>query len=268
MQRLQAPFGWIGGKSQLADDIVDMMPEHRLYVEVFGGALNVLYRKRAPMSPKKAEVVNDINGELVNLHRSIRTNPQSLSMCLSRLLVSREIFDDIVHKRIKPTNNIERAAFYYYSLTQSFGSKGCNFAMSAKSGRPKDLHKNFHVWTRRLRYVTIENMSFEKLILTYDSPDTFFYCDPPYVDTESYYQNTGGFGKAEHRLLADLLHNIKGKFLLSYNDCDLVRELYSDFVISSSREIDYTLGGGHNKKAVREVFVSNYSGESVKGVLF
>lgn len=268
MQRLQAPFAWIGGKSQLADDIIDMMPEHRLYVEVFGGALNVLYRKKAPISPKKAEVVNDINGELVNLHRSIRTNPQSLSMYLSRLLVSRDIFDDIVHKRIKPTNNIERAAFYYYSLTQSFGSKGTNFAMSAKNGRPKDLHKNFHIWTRRLRYVTIENMSFEKLILTYDAPDAFFYCDPPYVDTESYYQNTGGFSEVEHRLLADILHNIKGKFLLSYNDCDLVRELYSDMVIRSSREIDYTLGGGHQKKSVREVFISNYSEESVKGVLF
>lgn len=268
MQRLQAPFGWIGGKSQLADDIIDMMPEHRLYVEVFGGALNVLYRKRAPMSPKKAEVVNDVNGELVNLHRSIRTNPQSLSMYLSRLLVSRDIFDDIVHKRIKPTNNIERAAFYYYSLTQSFGAKGTNFAMSAKNGRPKDLQKNFHVWTRRLRYVTIENMSFEKLILTYDAPDAFFYCDPPYVDTESYYQNTGGFGEVEHRLLADMLHNIKGKYLLSYNDCDLVRELYSDMVIRSSREIDYTLGGGHQKKSVCEVFISNYTDESVKGVLF
>ena len=266
MQRLQAPFGWIGGKSQLADDIVGMMPEHRLYVEVFGGALNILYRKRAPISPKKAEVVNDINGELVNLHRSIRTNPQSLSMYLSQLLVSRELFNDIVTGRMKPRNNIERAAFYYYSLTHSFGSKGANFAMFAKNGRPKDLHKNFYVWSRRLRYVTIENMSFEKLILTYDSPDTFFYCDPPYVDTESYYQNTGGFGVTEHRLLSDLLHNIQGKFLLSYNDCDLVRELYSDMVIRSSREIDYTLGGKHQIKTVREVFVSNYAEVEAMGL--
>lgn len=65
-----------------------------------------------------------------------------------------------------------------------------------------------------------------------------------------------------------MLHNIKGKFLLSYYDCALVRELYSDMVIRSSREIDYTLGGGHQKKSVREVFVSNYSEESVKWVSF
>ncbi len=62
MQHLKAPFAWIGGKSKLAEDIVAMFPEHRLYVEVFGGALNVLYRK--PHSIKQAEVVNDINSEI------------------------------------------------------------------------------------------------------------------------------------------------------------------------------------------------------------
>jgi DNA adenine methylase len=81
MKYLKAPFAWIGGKSKLADDIVALFPDHRLYVEVFGGALNVLYRKQC--TSKQAEVVNDINSELVNLHRIIRTNPQSLSMHLN-----------------------------------------------------------------------------------------------------------------------------------------------------------------------------------------
>ena len=109
---LKAPFAWIGGKSKLADDIVALFPDHRLYVEVFGGALNVLYRK--PCAIKQAEVINDINGELINLHRAIRTNPQSLSMYLSTLLISRELFADILSGRMKPRNNIERAAFYFY----------------------------------------------------------------------------------------------------------------------------------------------------------
>ena len=258
MQRLKAPFAWIGGKSKLADDIVAMFPEHRLYVEVFGGALNVLYRKPSPTSSRQAEVVNDINGELINLHRIIRTNPQSLSTCLNRLPISREVFADILSGRMKPTNNIERAAFYYYLLTQSFGAKGTTFAMSAKSRRPKDIYKDFGQWSRRLKFVTIENMSFDRLIRTYDSDDAFFYCDPPYVSTESYYQHTGGFGELDHRQLSELLHGIKGKFLLSYNDCDLVRELYADMNILSSKPIDYTLRRAHRKKEVREVFISNY----------
>lgn len=257
MQRLKAPFAWIGGKSKLADDIVAMFPEHRLYVEVFGGALNVLYRK--PCTTKQAEVVNDINGELINLHRAIRTNPQSLSMYLSTLLISRELFADIRFGRMKPRNNIERAAQYYYLLSQSFGSKGTTFAMNAKSGRrPKDIYKDFGQWSNRLKFVTIENMSFDKLIATYDKEDAFFYCDPPYVSTEKYYQHTGGFGEEEHRKLSELLHSIKGKFLLSYNDCELVRELYADMKITSTKEINYTLRGAGSKKAVREVFISNY----------
>lgn len=256
MKNLKAPFGWVGGKSKLAEDIVALMPEHRLYVEVFGGALNVLYKK-AITKGKQAEVVNDINCELVNLHRIIRSNPHSLSFYLNQMLISRELFNDILHGKIKPKNNIERAAHYYYLLTQSFGAKGTNFAMNAKSRRPKDIYKEFTTWSKRLKFVTIENMSFEKLIKTYDNDDAFFYCDPPYVSTESYYKHTGGFGVNEHKLLSELLHNIKGKFLISYNDCELVRELYSDFKIISTKEIKYTLSSTKDK-SVREVFIMNY----------
>lgn len=256
--KIKALFGWVGGKSKLAKDIVKLIPnDHVKYIEVFGGALSVFYAKEK----SKIEVVNDINSDLINLHRSIRNNPQTLSFYLNQLLVSREMFDDIRYKRMKPRNKIEAAAFYLYLLTQSFGSKGDNFAMSAKSGRkPKDLYKSYAKWSNRLKGVTIENKSFQELILLYDKEDVFFYVDPPYVSTESYYKNTGGFGIEEHKQLAVLLSNVKGKFLLSYNDCELVRELYKDFNISSTKEIEYTLGKfAHGKsKSVREVFITNY----------
>ncbi|MCI6988741.1 MAG: DNA adenine methylase [Campylobacter sp.] len=62
----------------------------------------------------KAEVINDINGELINLHRIIQTRPQSLQIKLNKMLKSREIFEDIKFKRVKPKNNIQKAAFYFY----------------------------------------------------------------------------------------------------------------------------------------------------------
>ena len=237
MQRtkLKAPFGWVGGKTQLARDIIDLIPqEHKTYIEVFGGAGSVLYQKE----PSKLEVFNDINSELINLHRAIRNSPQSLSIYLNDLLISREIFNDIKSKHIRGRNNIEKAAFYFYQLTQSFGSKGDNFAMAAKSGRkPKNIYRNFKLISERLKGVTIENMSFNKLIPLYDKDDAFFYVDPPYVSTESYYKNIGEFGIKEHEELADLLSKIKGKFLLSYNDSVIVRELYKGFNIRSTKEI-------------------------------
>jgi len=256
--KLKAPFGWVGGKSKLAQDIVSLIPEeHTTYVEVFGGALSVFYAKEK----SKLEVVNDINSDLVNLHRSIRTNPQTLSYYLNDMLVSREIFEDIRYKRVVPRNKIEAAAFYLYQLTQSFGSKGDNFAMSAKSGRkPKDIYKSYKKWSDRLKSVTIENKSFQELIPLYDKKETFFYVDPPYVETERYYKNTGGFGVCEHKELAALLSNIQGKFLLSYNDCELVRELYKGFNIRATKEIEYTLGKNtHGRsKRIREILISNY----------
>jgi len=211
---LKPSFGWVGGKSKLAKDIVDLIPEHRVYIEVFGGALNVLYAKEKPKANKKAEVVNDI----------------------------------------------ERASYYFYLISQSFGAKGESFAMSAKSKKPKNIYKDFTKWSERLKGVVIENMSFERLLKEYDKEDAFFYCDPPYVSTESYYKNIGSFGKNEHILLNDKLKNLKGKFLLSYNDCELIRELYKDFKIIKSKEINYLLGQNmHNKKkSVQEIFIMNY----------
>ena len=256
--KLKAPFGWVGGKTKLAKDIIDLIPDnHSIYIEVFGGAASVLYQKQ----PSKLEVLNDINSELINLHRAIRNNPQTLSIFLNNLFISREIFNDIKKRKMKPKNNIERAAFYFYQLTQSFGSKGDNFAMAAKSGRkPKNIYRDFKKISDRLKGVTIENKSFFELIPLYDKEDAFFYIDPPYVATESYYKNTGGFGIKEHEQLAELLSKVKGKFLLSYNDSVIVRELYKGFNIRSTKEIEYTLGKNmHGKnKSVREVFITNY----------
>lgn len=250
---LKAPFGWVGGKSKLAKEIVEMMPEHKLYVEVFGGGLSVLYAK--PKIPKISEVVNDINGELINLHRVIKTFPASFSNMLSGLLVSRQMFEDFKNRRLMPKNRIERAVFFYYCLTYSFASKGDSFAMP-KSRPAKRLYKDFSVWSKRLSSVCIENLSFEKLIKEYDRAETLFYLDPPYMGTEDYYKNTLGFGKKEHELLAEILKNIKGKFILSYNDTPKVRGLYKGF---NFKEVStqYTLNI-KARREVREVLICNF----------
>jgi DNA adenine methylase len=255
--KLTAPFGWVGGKSKLAKEIIEYFPEHKIYIEVFGGALNVLYRK----DKSRLEVVNDINGELINLHRAIRSNPGTLSMYLNKLFISREIFSDIKKKKMRPTNNIERASFYLFLITQSFGSKGDSFAMSAKANRkPKDIYKSFYKWALRLKYVTIENLDFRELIKRYDKDEAFFYLDPPYVGTENYYKDIDGFGIKEHKELASMLKKIKGKFLLSYNDSPIVRELYKDFKIIESSPLEYTLGSNMHKrkKRVKELFILNF----------
>lgn len=251
--KLKAAFAWVGGKNYLAKEIIALMPEHKTYIEVFGGALSVFYQK----SPSKIEVINDINNELINLHLCIRNKPQSLNNVLNSLFVSRKIFTMIKNKELKPRNDIERAAFYFYLISTSFGSSMGQFAMSKKRA-PKRLYRDFSLNTKRLKNASIENKSFEYILKEYDYNEALFYLDPPYVGTENYYKNTNGFGIKEHKLLNDLLKNIKGKFMLSYNDCELVRELYKDFNFKQLK-VRYSLNNSVLKrKESKEVLIMNF----------
>ena len=228
------------------------MPPHVKYIEVFGGALSVFYRKE----PSKIEVVNDINGDLINLHRIIQTRPQSLSFYLNSMLKSREIFYGIKDGKLRPRNEIEAAAFYYYLISMSFGAKGESYAMN-KRRNYGNIYRDFMVYSKRLKRASIENMSYEKLIKEYDDKDALFYLDPPYVGTESYYKTPKDFSMNDHRNLALILQSIKGKFILSYNDCELVRELYAGFRFEEA-QINYSLNGAARDKVSAEVIVMNF----------
>lgn len=249
---IRAPFAWVGGKSRLAKEIISIMPEHKSYIEVFGGALSVFYQK----DPSKIEIVNDINGDLINLHRIIKTRPQSLALELNSILKSRELFYLIKQGRLKPRNDIQRAAMYYYLIVMSFGSKKQHFAMS-KTRAAKDIYKGFNAYSKRLKHAIIENMSFDKLISSYDNKDVLFYLDPPYVGTESYYTMPKGFNINEHEKLCEILKNIKSKFILSYNDCKVVRDLYKDFNIKEIG-VKYSLNGKVRDKVSSELIITNY----------
>lgn len=250
--KIKAPFAWVGGKSKLAAKIIPLMPPHVKYVEVFGGALSVFYAKE----PSKNEILNDINGDLVNLHRIIQTRPQSLSFYLNSMPKSREIFYAIKAGSVKPRNKIEAAAFYYYIISLSFGSKGDNYAMS-KHRSAKNIYRDFSIYSKRLKCASIENISYDRLIKEYDSADTLFYLDPPYVGTESYYKTAKDFTATDHRSLARILKGVKGKFMLSYNDCEAVRDLYVDFNVKEF-EIKYSLNGAAKDKASKEVLIMNF----------
>ena len=100
---------------------------------------------------------------------------------------------------------------------------------------------------------------FEKLIAQYDRPNTMFYLDPPYFETEDYYEDVG-FTEKDHIRLRDALLGIKGKFLLSYNDCPYIRELYSrpGIWIEGTTRISNIAQRYDAGKQYPELFISNY----------
>lgn len=251
--KCRAPFAWVGGKSRLAKDIIALMPEHKTYAEVFGGALSVFYQK----APSKLEIINDINSDLIKLHRIIKSRPISLQIELNNMLRSREIFELIKNKAIKPRNNVQKAAFYYYLISLSFGAKMDNFAMSKNLRSPKNIYKSFEIYSKRLKMALIENLSYEKFIKEYDGKDTLFYLDPPYIGTENYYKMPRAFDLKNHKNLAFILKGVRTKFILSYNDCPVVRELYKDFNIKEV-STNYSLNINSINKKAKELIIMNY----------
>ena len=223
--KCRAPFAWVGGKSRLAKDIIALMPEYKTYAEVFGGALSVFYQK----SPSKLEVINDINSDLINLHRIIKSRPISLQIELNNMLRSREIFELIKNKAIKPRNNVQKAAFYYYLISLSFGAKTNNFAMSKGARSPKNIYKSFEIYSKRLKMAVIENLSYEKFIKEYDGVDTLFYLDPPYyVKGKGLYLNY--YNDTDHQNIANTISEIANcKWIVSYDNVPFITSLYSKY---------------------------------------
>ncbi|WP_373845439.1 DNA adenine methylase, partial [Clostridium sp.] len=105
--------------------------------------------------------------------------------------------------------------------------------------------------------VVIENKDFQDLLKVYDKEEGLIYLDPPYYGTERYYQVQ--FSKEDHMRLFECLKKVKGKFILSYNDCEFIRELYKDFNIDGV-ERNHNLVGKYKDKEHRygELIIRNY----------
>lgn len=245
-------ISWIGGKKLLRKEIIQQFPdEYERYVEVFGGAGWILFAKE---KHAKMEVFNDINGDLINLYRVVKYHPETLQKELEWMLVSREqFFDCLKQNSVRGLTDIQRAARFYCMIKQSFGASLDSFGV-----RARDMQKAIEYLKEvsiRLNKVIIENVDFKRLIKIYDRDQALFYCDPPYYEAEKYYPDR--FQTEDHVRLRDTLANIKGKFILSYNDCPEIRELYSKYHMIEVDRQD-TLVAKTSSRRYKELIIKNY----------
>lgn len=248
-------IGWVGGKNRLKKQIISLMPNDvERYIEVFGGAGWVLFGKE--QHPKQTEIFNDIDGNLINLYKQIKYNCKELQQEID-WLQSRELFCEYrnqIENNI-PLTDLQRASRYLYLIKCSFGSTKSSFATAPK-GIAKIVDK-LPDYQKRLSKVVIENRDFEKLIKVYDREKALFYLDPPYVQTERYY-TAYSFANADHQRLNSVLKNIKGRFILSYNDCEFIRKLYKCYNIISVDRLNLLSANANNRKQFKEVIITNY----------
>lgn len=249
-------FAWMGGKSRMVATLLKAIPPHECYVEVFAGAANLLFAK--PLSP--CEVINDINGDLVNLFRVVKYHRREFLSQLILMTHSRREFSDV--KSQPGLTDIQKAARFYLILKTCFGGKGgttcCNFGYGT-SGKARFNRLSLsavHRCHKRLSGVYVENLPFNDCISRYDRPHSFFYCDPPYLETTGYQSD---FGLADHKRLCRQLRDIKGKFLLSINDHTEIRSLYKGLTIRPI-QVRYTVSRDKSDQATcrKELLIANY----------
>ena len=285
---IKTPVSRVGNKTAILHILYALFPlNYGRFVDVFGGSGSVLLGN-PEICP--FEVYNDFDRNLANLFRCRKERTMAtireLGFChlnsredfiAVRRFFENEQFDDKylpeelrltqimfppleakelteMRKRITLDYDVRRAAMFLKLLRFSYSSSGKSYA-----SQPFDIRKLFGLILQlqeRMANIVVENQDFETLIKHYDRPDAFFYLDPPYFSTEDMYEVE--FGWDDHVRLRDTLKNIKGKFLLSYNDCDEIRELYNgfsmfDFSRTHSMAQRYEAG-----KEFKELLIGNY----------
>lgn len=234
-----------GGKWRLAPWIIGHLPQHRVYVEPFGGGGSVLLRK--PRS--YAEVYNDLDGEMVNLFRVARDSGRELLESLRLTPFARDEFAEAWFPSDDP---IEQARRTVVRSFMGFGSAAITLsripAKRARGGKPKTGFRSnsnrsgttpARDWMNypgaldaiidRLRGVVIENRNALDLMPQHDGDQTVFYVDPPYVAAT---RDKGGdyrheMTDADHETLAETLHGLKGAVVLSGYGCEMYDRLYA-----------------------------------------
>jgi DNA adenine methylase len=252
-------FGWYGGKYSHLSWLLPLLPKANHYCEPFGGSAAVLINR----DPSPVETYNDIDGEVVNFFRVLREQRDELIEAIGLTPFSREEFVIAIEEPVDGLSNLERARRFYvrarqartglaqtaspgrWAACRNTSRRGMGGAVSRWLGSSQDL---VEIAARLIR-VQIDHRPAVDVIRAYDSPDTLFYCDPPYP------HESRGDNKAyrfemhdnEHICLATLLHEIKGRVAISGYRCGLMNDLYGDW-----RRIDADPSLCHSVKGERQ----------------
>lgn len=265
-------FGWYGGKYSHLDWLLPLLPRTLHFCEPFGGSAAVLLNRE----PSSVETYNDLDGEVVNFFKVLREQKGKLIEAIGLTPFSREEFA-LACKQDTDLSSFERARRFYVRARQvrtglaqtatvgrwanckNTTRAGMSGAVSRWLGAVEDLP----LIAQRLLRVQIENRHAIDVIKLYDSKQTLFYCDPPYVhetrgDTKSY-----GYEMSDehHRELGELLNSVKGFVAISNYDCKLMNELYPSPKWKKHRSPFKTIHSTKDKR--QEVIWVNYEIEKL-----
>lgn len=269
-----APITYYGGKSNMLKHILHLIPEHRLYVEPYCGGAAVFWGKE----PSYREIINDINQEVINFYRIIKTKFDELKTEIECTLSSRAQYDQarVIYNSPEDYSDVLRAWAFWVQTNMSFSNIVCGswaFAKTAQGGADGSnifwKKQRFEKWMDlRLKSTQLECDEAIDVIRRYDDVQTFFYIDPPYISSDQ--GPFQGYTIDDFITLLNMLANINGKFLLS----TYPETVLSEFVEKNSwNRKDYiksvsvnNVNGKKNEKI--ECLIWNYNIENIERNLF
>ncbi len=187
---ISAPFGYYGSKQRIAVRIVAALPPHNAWVDAFCGSASITLAKR----PAPIEVVNDLNGEIINFFCQLRDNPSEMCRVLKLTPYAREELKLAREPQTK-LSDVERARRFYIAAMMaingcfgeaeggfSFSNSYTRRGMEARVSRWKAMPEHLNLVADRLSKVRIENKDAIKLFGDFaHRPATLVYLDPPYL---------------------------------------------------------------------------------------
>lgn len=240
---MKPPFCRPGSKKSIADKIIKMIPQHEIYVEPFVGSGAIYWKKE----PSKKEVINDLHKQLMEGYKELkRTKTRNFRNDLDTVNELQN-FVDVVH-----TTDGDKLTKSIIITCNTFGTKGVGKIYN--NSNPYNKLKNIDEYQKRMDNTTILNQDYKTVIKKYDSPQTFFFLDPPYeIGSKTVYKKS--FFNFEE--LNNLLRGLKGKFILTLNDSSNIRNIFKGFKITG-----ITVPGKGGKdigvKDRKELIIKNY----------
>lgn len=247
---------WMGGKRRLVPDLLPLLPPHECYIELFTGGAALFFMR--PMAAQ-TEVINDINGELVNLYRVVRSHFDEFCRHFDYQLGSREDFSCFQAANAAGLTDIQRAVRFFYLQHHAFGGKiegqTYGYATTGKSFDIAGIRERLAASHRRLSGTYIEHLDWRTCVAKYDRPHCFFYADPPYWQTAGYGVD---FEWPQFEALAETMRTMQGKMMLSINDHPDIRACFADFWMQEL-DINYTVSNDKTTGTSRELVICNYT---------
>lgn len=224
---MKTPITYYGGKQKLASTILKLIPEHQLYCEPFCGGAAIFFRKEK----SGVEVLNDTNKQLINFYREVQNNFVALEKEINITLHSRDLHRkaQVIYDNPDMFSPMKQAWALWTLSQQSFsarldGSWGYDIAKRTTSRKIANKRANFtEAYVIRLQDVQLECTDALRIINSRDRSTSFFYCDPPYYNSDCAHYD--GYSIEDFERLLDTLSKIEGKFLLSSYPSPILKKM-------------------------------------------